>query len=389
MSGYIEIDIETDANTLAAGAFDYLAANIPGWVPQEGHIESWLIEALARIVAEARVVASKVPTAVFRYFGESILALPPVDAAEAEATSTWTMVDTQGYTIPTGTLVAWRTAGDTLVPFEVVDAVTVPPGSSVTAADAVTLRALDAGTAPNSLAGGSIELVDSLAYVQGIEAASPSGGVDAESDADYLDRLSSELQLLTPRPILPADFAALARRIPGVHRALGVNMYDPNTETYDNERTITVAVVAEDGSDLPDAVKDDTQVYLDSLREVNFVVHVIGPSYRPLTVQFEAVAFSGADPTMVQTAAAAAVRGFLDPGTWGGGDQSPPEWENNRTVRYLELAAVLNAVDGLDYLTTLTLNGNTSDVVLAGVAPLPATTTDADPTIITGTVSSP
>jgi hypothetical protein len=49
------------------------------------------------------------------------------------------------------------------------------------------------------------------------------GGVDAENDIAYRDRLAAELTLSSPRPILPDDFAILARNVTGVTRALAVN----------------------------------------------------------------------------------------------------------------------------------------------------------------------
>jgi uncharacterized phage protein gp47/JayE len=55
------------------------------------------------------------------------------------------------------------------------------------------------------------------------------GGVDAESDADYLDRLHELLTLLAPRPILPNDFAVLARTVAGVGRATAIDLYNPTT----------------------------------------------------------------------------------------------------------------------------------------------------------------
>jgi len=75
----------------------------------------------------------------------------------------------------------------------------------------------------------------------------------------------------------------------------------------------------------------------------------------------------------------------LSPRRWGmpptGDATSSGGWWNRPVVRHLELAAVLNQVDGLDYISALTLQGATSDVTLAGAIPLPR------PGTITGTVT--
>lgn len=51
-------------------------------------------------------------------------------------------------------------------------------------------------------------------------------------------------------------------------------------------------------------------------------------------------------------------------------------------VRYLEVAEVLNRVDGVDYISTLTVNGGTANITLTGVAPLTLAGT------VTGTATS-
>jgi Baseplate J-like protein len=160
------------------------------------------------------------------------------------------------------------------------------------------------------------------------------------------------------------------------------------------ERYITVVGVDENGLALTTAKKNELDAYLESLREVNFVVNVIDPVYTTVDVTFAAVAQEGWTPSDVETRAEQAVTDYLSPKNWGlpediGGDVPvPPEWVNTTTVRYLELASVINGVGGLDYITSLTLRKGTeafaaADVVLAGVVPLP------QPGTITGTVSAP
>lgn len=378
MPGYIEPPLETDPDELADEALDYLIANIPGFVPQEGHLEVWLITALARMVAEARDVASAVPTSIFRYFGKTLLGLAPIDAAPAKTASTWVMRDNLGYTIPAGALVAFRTAGDELVTFSVDADVIVPAGQTQTTAGQVLLSATESGTHANGIAAGVMELVDALAFVLSVTATSPttSGGVDAESDDDYLDRLREELQITTPAPILPADFAILARRTAGVHRATAIDGWNPNTSTSNNARTITVAVVDAAGNPVVASVKTAVEVLLESMREINWEVFVRDPTYTDIDVVFTVKVKAGYTPATVEVAAEAAVAAYFSQASWGGGKEDPPTWRNETIVRYLEVAAVINAVDGVDHITTtggnydLTVEGGRVDVVMAGVAPL-------------------
>jgi uncharacterized phage protein gp47/JayE len=356
---YINLPITTDPDELSADALDFLMQAIPGWQPQEGHLEVWLIEVLARMEAETRDVASRVPVSIFRYFGKSLMGIPAVDAARASVETTWTVMDPSGYTIPAGTVVAYPVAGDRQIYFEVSADVVVPPGSTSSADGEVVLTALEPGSAANDLDGSSFSLVDALAFVTGIEVESPSsGGVDAESDDEYLDRLRGELALLSPRPILPNDFAVLAQRIAGVDRAKAIDGYKPSDGTFNNERMVTVALADEEGNAVPTGVKNAVAAYLDSLREVNFVVNVIDPTFTTLDVTATVKKLSSANTAAVADAAKAALRDYLSPANW--------DWDT--VVRFNELISLLDQVPGVDYVDTIQTPG--SNVTLPGVAAL-------------------
>jgi hypothetical protein len=373
VAGYIDVPFERSVDDMVDEALAFLAARYPNWTPQEPHLEVALVEELARLVHEGMTVAAQVPRAIFRYYGQSLLDLPPVDAAPATMTTTWTMVDAAGYVITAGTAVGFRVSADVVVPFVLAADLNVAPGTVVVAD--VVLVALEDGAQHNGYAAGPLEQVDQLAAVAAVESTAPSaGGVDAETDDEYLDRLADELTLWTPRPILGPDFAKLARRVAGVHRALGLDNYDPDLGTWDNERTVTVAIVDELGADLPQATKDAVSDYLEGFREVNFVVPVIGPTYTPVTVSWAASREDGYTDLDVLTRGEAAVEAYLSAATWAGGDESPPTWRDEPLVRYLEVATVLNNVAGLKHVTSLTINGGTVDVALAGPAGLPTVT---------------
>ena len=81
------------------------------------------------------------------------------------------------------------------------------------------------------------------------------GGADEESPDDYLDRLTEPLRMVALRPILPQDFAILALQNEGVGRAVALNLYDPATGTWDNERTVTLILADADGMPLGDELK--------------------------------------------------------------------------------------------------------------------------------------
>ncbi|HXI18847.1 MAG TPA: baseplate J/gp47 family protein [Chloroflexota bacterium] len=379
---YIDVTVETDPELLAQEALEYLAVVVPGFDPAEGNLEQWLVRAQARIAAEVRDLAADVPAAIFRKFGADLVNLPPVDAAPARVASTWTMRDTAGYTIPSGTVVSVKVTGDQSFPFQTVADVTVAPGASVTAAGAVLLEQVldtEAGGGGASASGvtATATLVDVLDFVlepNGIALVGATyGGADAEEDDAYLNRLRRKLQLLSPRPILPRDFAVLAQDVAGVWRALAIDLYDPAFPDVQTARAVSIAAVGTTGVGVAQSVKDAVKAYLETMREANFRVFTIDPTSTAVGVTATVKAKAGAITSEVDTAVTAALTAYLSPATWGiPTDGDGRDWVNVAAVYYLEVATVINNVENVDRITALTVNGGTADVALAGKAPLPS-----------------
>jgi Baseplate J-like protein len=547
-NGYIALPITIDPDQLVADAFGFIALQIPGWLPYEGQLEAWLIEACAQMVAAYAQTAALVPLAIFEYLGGALFNLPPNAGAPAETPTTWTMVDAQGYTVPAGTVVAAQTNGNTYVLFETTAAFTVPTGSTATAPGAVTVAAVEVGAINNGIGAGTMTLANSLAYVSAVTSTEvTSGGADAETTATYVSRLSNQLTLMTPRPVLASDFAALAVGQQGCARALGIdnfsalaNMLTPPDDgtgtagigswaaitncsvvsstgvleasttgsvtvtatasgpvvaatnlghyaaspgnTYaavigertaattqsvsavirwknaagglistsagtpatdsssaftlytvsglapaltvsaevglsysasagsevhyvgqrslfyipsggsvpawsagglqtGQERMVTVVPVDINGDALTPVAMAAIGAYLQTLREVNFVVNVAPPTYFPLAVVATVICNYGTNPNTVQASVSAALTEYLAQDDWAGGSNLPPIWLNDPTVRYLSVAALINAVAGVHHLSALTLNGSAADVTMTGYAPLPVPTVSVTVTV--------
>lgn len=373
---FVRLAVETDYDELLQDAYDRIEALFPGWIPNEATLEAAVLAEKTRLSRETALVAADVGDEIFRAFGQSIVGVEPIDAAPAEVEVTITATDNLGYTLPAGFTFAYRRSGDDLVAFQTTEEAVISPGStSVAGIDAV---AVIAGTNANDIASGvSFEPVDAMAWIASIVSTSAtSGGAEAETDAEYLDRLVDRLTLLADRPILPEDFAVLAQSVAGVTRARALDGYNPDDETTNNERMISIAAIDEDGQAVGAGTKTAIDTLLEAKREVNFDVRVIDPTYTIVNVVFTAVALPGFDPAAVEADAEAAVADYLDPANWGGGDESPATWRDEETVRYLEVASVLNAVEGLDIVTALTLAKNggaagTADIDLDTPLPLP------------------
>jgi Baseplate J-like protein len=384
---YIDVPIETEPVELAGDAFDYLQGKVPGWLPSPGNLEAWLIESLAQIAGELRELVGLVPQSIFTYYGESILGLPPYEATSATGLTTWTAIDTAGYTVNAGTTVAVRPpASLDAYAFEVVDVFTIPAGQSALAN--IAIRAIEPGAAASGLSG-DVEMIDVLDFISDVVLNGyTGGGVDAETADAYLDRLSDYLTLLAPRPILPNDFAVMAQtQVAGVARCCAIDLYKADTQETGIARCCTVCPVDGDGQPCSAEVKNEVDTLLQSQREVNFLVYVIDPAYTTIDCNFDVTVYPKYDVADVVQRTIGNLTSYLSPQNWGVppyGDTSAHSWINDTTVRWLEVAEQINRTDGVHYVNTLTINAagqppGTTDVVMTGVAPLP------NPGAITGT----
>jgi hypothetical protein len=137
------------------------------------------------------------------------------------------------------------------------------------------------------------------------------------------------------------------------------------------ERTVGVSAIDDTGTVVNMTIEAALIAYLTAMREVNFVVSFVNPTVTTVNVVCAVHLTTGANATVVEGLVTAALENYLTQATWGGGGNNPPTWDPTAsTVRYLSVAAVIEAVEGVSYLSTLTLNGSAADVAIGGVAPL-------------------
>lgn len=389
--GYIPPDVETDQDTIAQEVFDNLALRAPGWQANDGNLEVWLTEAWSESAAEIRALARDVPASIFSTYGETVLGIVPGLALGSTGAATFTAIDALGYTLEVGTQFALARSGDDLVAFATLEESTIPVGDT-TVTD-VPFAAVLTGADSNGLSGVG-QMLDPVTWVQSVTVTEPTAeGADAELPQDYLDRLSILMRMVALRPVLPQDFAILALQVPEVERAIGMNLYDPATDTWDNERTVTVIVADIDGQPLPPVVKQQVIDMLEALREVNWIVNVIDPTYTPIDVTYEVVSYAGQNEPTVHDACDAALVDYLSPMNYrlneaspaiaGGEVIYPPSGATTRQqhIYVNELIALLDRCLGVDRVVSVSINGAAADFLMADPYSFPT------PGVMTGTVT--
>lgn len=381
---FVTVEVDADAEVLKQDVILAIQDRWPQWLPYPGNLETAIIDGSSRLGADLAGLAGDVTTAIFREFGRTVAGIPPIDASPATVSTTWTAIDDAGYTIREGMQVTIAATGDESYGFTVVSEVVIPPGDEATASGAVELQAIRPGAAANDLSADP-QPVDALDWLLSIESVGDSsGGADAETDIEFLTRLRDELRLMTPRPILPVDFGVLANRRASVFRSLVLDGFDPSDDSTDNERMVTIFPVDVNGDALSGGEKTSLQDEMEAKREQNFVVNIADPDYVAIDVSVVGVCLPSADPGEVDAAVTAALTAYLSPGNWGRSVfDNPTGWRQEKTVRYLEVAEVVNRVAGFDYITSLTVEGGTTNYALTGAAPL------TTPGTIAATINAP
>lgn len=371
LSGYVDLRIyDLTDQEIVEGALGMLALNLPGYVAREGHTEVMLLESFALEMAEAIVAVNRLPGAVV----EAILLLAGVtrDLGEAPtATATITVADAVGYTIPPGTrLYLSISTGETATFLVEPPGLEIAPGNTSGTVSII-------GDEFTSLANGQdaptpLVLADPVPFVESAELASEViDGRDPETDEEWRDRGVARLSRLSDALVTEAHFQAAALERPEVGRALAIDLWDGSGGVPgDDPGHITVALLGDDGNVLSAPTKAEIETELEARAVAMLDVHLVDIVKDPVDVTAEIHLLDGADATSVSDAVEEMLVAYLDPLTW--------DW--GAIVRLNELIALIDRIDGVDYVDSVLINGVAANLDLSAPQAVP----DAD--VITVTV---
>lgn len=239
MTDYILEPLDTDTESIFQDFVDFIQGYYPEWDPSEGQLDVLIARFFAMQIAYTADMASRVQRAIFRYFGSSLAGILPLDGSAATATVVFTFSAgrTQQNTLSQGALVGLTDRdGDSQI-FALLDDLVV---EAATATASAIVQAIELGESGNNLTG-TVEMVEMVDWIDSIEVDGYSaGGSNPEEDDVYIERLTQNLALMAPRPIIAYDFAMLAQNISGVWRAAAIDNFNPGTtekQTITSNRT--------------------------------------------------------------------------------------------------------------------------------------------------------
>jgi hypothetical protein len=398
---YLELALVGDTTSLTVTGIDYLETSIPGFTARAGNVETIMIEGAGQIAGELLEQATIVPSEAFAALGTSVFGIPMLDGQQATtaAVVTWA-ADTPATSLPADSLVGVPNADGNMYVFATDEPLIAPNGGGV---QNVLLIARDVGVAMNN-SFGACQMIDEVEGIQSIVAEGAIGGSDPETAEDYLDRLTTLIALLAPRPILPEDHAAMASTVPGVGRVSVKNLYYPGTTARDNglavgdydkwtpqpppagalsgqARCTTVAIMGEGGADPDPALMNAVYTLLDANREVNFLNFVMKPQYVSVDVRATVTPYPNRTKTDAINGSTQMVEDWLSPDGFGliPGSGSEEGWASDDRVRLYEAVDFLNRGTATWYVESVQLKLSSAaasawaaaDLMLPGVFPIP------------------
>ena len=320
-------DIPTDEDDVTQRLLDGMQDRVDGWTPHEGQVDVAMLEEVGRENTATNALAVEVINQGVAGFGETAFQLPARLEVSATLDVELTVTET-GVQVPDGLVVVGPNAIGAETAFVLLEPVTAT-GTTFT----TTFTAVYGGTSGNGVTG-DLQIITASTDVLSATASDISGGgEDAETLTGYLTRLVDFLSVLRPGGVRASDLAVLARSVPGVQRAVGLDLYNPISGETDAERTATVFVVSDTGQPVGAGITADVYDVLEAAREPNFQIFVEDPTYTAIDVAFTATADPGADPALVHDDVVTAIAAFISPAAWGTTDDDPEAWIDRPVVR--------------------------------------------------------
>jgi len=340
---------------------------MPEWQPQVGQIELVLAEAFAVRSAEVANAINRVPAATTEVLLQ-LFGLTRSDGVKASATLSLTFTETA--TLPAGTEFLYVNAVTGVSYIFTLDEdatlTLVSPAETVTGTFAVTAQTV--GTAYNFSADDAsvVLLARTASFLESASfATSPSGGTDAESDTAYFSRgvnlLASYTSATTTASQVKYYVSAnktYANRV-GVFNRRRYRDRDTTATAYGfHDGAVLVAVgqtvsnAASASQELSVSASNLNDLYnsLDERTPSGLTIDVMSAELAEVDVTATVQKKTGYTGSTVQTAITNALKSYLDPNLWD---------FDHLTVRRNEIISLIDSVEGVDYVSSLTMNGKT------------------------------
>jgi hypothetical protein len=361
VSSYVDLTIyDEDPVAILNDILSSARALLPGWQPEAGQIEVVLSEAFANRTAQLAATINRLPSATTEVLLQ-LFGLTRSDGTKASATIDVNMFASD--TLYAGTRFMYYDSNEARSYIFTLDAdFTGASGSGL----AVTAEAVGAAYNSSTLVGESLVLLTANDnFNSATFATNPSTGADAETDSEYFTRGTTLLASYTTASTTASQIKyyvsankTYANRVEVYNRRRYRDRDTTATDygTHDGYALVAVggnvSTAASATAQVPVSTSNLSDLY-DSLTArvaSGVTIDVMSAELASVSVTATVVKTSGAVASTVKTAVENAIKAYFDPNQW--------DWSAN-TVRQNELISLIDGVSGVDYVSSLTLDGQT------------------------------
>ena len=346
-STYLGVSVDDrDPQEVFSSMLTLAETRLPQFEPRNGALEVIIMEACATGMGDLIYAANRVLGALV----EGVISLYGVtrdEGSPATGTVRLTLTGSQTVTIDEGTLFRLEDADSMLIATETVTVT----GTTVDVAVATT----DTGGYLNSIvAGTACDPVVAVPHLANCELYTDlNGGSDPEDDLAFLTRASTRFARVTSSLVTAEHFAAYALEQPYVKRAVAVDQFDHDggNSPGDDDGFLTVYVYGA-GAALTAEQKDGLEQAMQA--QCASILTMTVEHATPVSVNVTAAITkaAGYDTTELEAAIEDALASVWSWQTSGFGADVEP----------LDVQAVIEAVPGVDSVTSLTLPSTTTTV---------------------------
>ena len=361
-STYVDLTpFDTTVTSILEESITQARALIPSWEPRVGQMETTLLEATAHQTATLANTANRLPASTV----ETLLKLYGItrsNGVKATASITINFTDTAGYTVPVNTPFAYYGSSGEVLVYMLDAAQSVSVGSQQLTLCPVTAQAV--GSVYNGPPNASVlQVLATLPYISSaVFDAKPSSGSDAESDATYFSRAVTTLSGYSSVMVTESQIQnyVLANYATTGFRAKSYNKRrygDRNMVTGGSEHTayVLLSLASENVNGYSRSVNDATiaaadlttiSTDLNGRVATGLSVEVHSAELIGVGVTLEVYKTTAAASGTVTAAIQTALRTYLDSDAW--------DWD--RVVRQNEIISLVDGVEGVDYVKSVTLS---------------------------------
>lgn len=361
VSSYVDLTInDEDPVAILNDILSSARGLLPGWQPEAGQIEVVLSEAFANRTAQLAATINRLPSATTEVLLQ-LFGLTRSDGTKATATIDVAMFASD--TLYAGTRFMYYDPNEARSYIFTLDAdFTGTSGSGL----AVTAEAVGAAYNSSTSVGESLVLLTANDnFNSATFATNPSTGADAETDSEYFTRGTTLLASYTTASTTASQIKyyvsankTYANRVEVYNRRRYRDRDTTATDygTHDGYALVAVggnvSTAASATAQVPVSTSNLSDLY-DSLTArvaSGVTIDVMSAELASVSVTATVVKTSGAVASTVKTAVENAIKAYFDPNQW--------DWSEN-TVRKNELISLIDGISGVDYVSSLTLDGQT------------------------------